>query len=197
MQKKSLLANVCWIGLFYLSYCAWSMSRPADDLRDSRFNPFVNSAFVGAEAYEARAKEMRERLEFMTFTRERREATAGLINALQSQLNLNPFDGSLWRELLYLSDGVDLPDKQKEQLLHAALKLQKWNHKEHALLANRCVVREKDYSSTWESHCKNLLTNIPNSISLKNYLRTMRLDHQTLREAMYRFGISQAKNSAP
>lgn len=139
-----------------------------------------------------RAIELRERLEYMVFAKERREISAELSHLLQQKINLDPYNGKLWRELLYVSQEADLAPIQREQMLAAAHALLQWNYKEQAVLANQCILAPAEVSENWMSICRELLGGLVGRIKQTLLLRYAQVTQRSYLTALNRYGVSAA-----
>lgn len=191
MQNRVILAIVCAAISFCLAIFTFSAARTLGTTEFSGTHFFPRDHGAEFQKLELNAQEMRNRLEYMMFAKERDQSRLKLVRILQQQLNLTPYDGALWRELLFMSEGLDIADVERDEIFHTASTLFKWDYAQRVILSNKCVTQgQPEPSQRWQSICKDLLENLSGSFNLPELLRRMQVTEHALLDALKRYDVS-------
>lgn len=190
MRTILLLLAVCSVWLSYAALKSPQLSRSAGT---NSFNPFVDLSDYHFRELDVRAKEMRDRLEFMVFAKERAELQAELVATLHQQLGQQPFKGRLWRDLFFVQDGLRVSDEERYWVFDNAKKILKWNERERAYLINRCVVNYQAFKQFSPKLCGELFANLPMKSNVGVLVGIMQVDRQLFFEVLSEEGIDLTK----
>lgn len=150
---------------------------------------FITHNSIKFNALQGRADEMRNRLSFMVFADERKSILEELRALLKKQLNLQPYNGRLWVDLLYTQDSLGLPDEHTEFAFHSAHQLLRWHVEQQLYLARRCVMRHAELSAGSRAICADLLANLPNKNKPGWIAHKMQLSVEDLREIAQKYAV--------
>lgn len=191
MTKKGFLGSVCVGLLLWIAYATWPTQSTVSTFQKVGMNPVLVRITPEFQVLEIEAQEMRNRLEYMTFPKERKQSQSLLVEILQRQLNINPYDGSVWRELLFLRSDLDSSDVELAEIFSTATTLLKWNERERITLANQCVTHQLGKEIlAWKEICHGLLSNLPFGRDVPFLLRNMQVKRESLLAAMRHYGVT-------
>lgn len=103
-------------------------------------------------------------LEFMVWEPERRQLYEQLVSVVRQQINAQPFNGDLWRQLSFAAMEMENSAPGHAFALHNALLFTKWHPKERLVLLQQCVVRFETIEAVYPELCRNALRHLPKSI---------------------------------
>ena len=172
--------------LFYMSVSAFD----ASGNNHNAVNLFSDSDRAQLLALDAQAQEMRDRLEYMVFTKERGDALQRLESLLNQQINLRPFAPNYWRELVFAQSDLKVTQTERDWVFRIAIAQLKWNKLERLMLTNRCVLQAANDSSDWYQSCVELLSHLPKEYSQAQLLGILRVDQNAFVSALRRFDVA-------
>lgn len=128
---------------------------------DLYWNPFSNETLSEKAALRSASMEAERRLSFMTFASLRKiEANKNLL-LLQRQVNLTPFDRSLWAELLALQLDAGRSNEERLWAMEAALTLFGWSYTYRLRVTAECLRLPTTLLDARSTLCYRLLMNLP------------------------------------
>lgn len=198
--KKLALLTGCVVASVWLSASAYQarnflLISKADEKPVSpytiSYSPFSRSqsSFRKERALQFKADELRERLSFMVFTKERNEAQIALQEVLQKQINRAPFTSAYWRDLVFAQQGSDIADAEYKAMFMTAKALSLWNVDERVLLLNRCVNQHQLLTRISPSLCSDLYENLPMSGNVRRLSSVMGVEYQRLLSFLNDIGL--------
>lgn len=146
------------------------------------FNPVASfqTSLLSEQALQSDASELRARLGFMVFTKERAETQSALKDVVQQQLNRTPFSSGSWRDLVFVQQGLGVADAEVKATFLVAKKLSQWNVNERIVLLNRCVNEYQRLNLISPDLCAGLLANLPMQDNVKRLSHLMGIEHSRL-----------------
>lgn len=183
LRGFSLLLVLALLQLAYACFRVSSLDSPFNDAHTLSlvWNPFLDSSAKSYHELQASVVESRRRLEFMTFTQERRREASRILDSLKEQMNLYPFNVKHWAEVVELQAELGLSDPS-EQLwsMESALKLGGWNHQYRSAISVRCLDESYVLFKLGGQLCRTLLSNMPYS-KLQRNAHAMGVDQKYLK----------------
>jgi hypothetical protein len=153
------------------------------------FNFYVNQGGLANIELRSRADEMRERLTYMVFKKERLETQNNLALTIQELITQHPFDANLWLELVYLQQQMGVSENERDWTFLVASSLSKWDSFRRLGLASHCISQSQIMSETWRSVCADLLGHLPKNQQFSTLLSVMKVDKLLLEKVLKNYGI--------
>lgn len=150
-----------------------------------------------AQASQSEAAELRARLDFMVFAKERREAQVALVEVLHAQINRAPFDRALWRDLVFAKQGIEITDAETKSTFEIAKKLSRWSVNERILLLNRCVQQYQVLTKISPSLCSDLFDNLPMRHNVRRLSSLMGVEYHYLLNFLTGLGLEVSGDQSP
>ncbi len=121
------------------------------------WNPFFSPELAKKTEIDRSIDDARQRMDFMTFSFERSRISKVLRTALQSQINIHPFESRLWNELIQLQRETDLTAEERIWTIEAGLLLYGWRERDRARLSAGCVESPPILIESHSGICRMLL----------------------------------------
>jgi len=151
--------------------------------------PSYEQARQARQNLESQIDELRLRLDFMVFEKERIEIQESLTELLHQHINANPFSSSSWRDLVFLHSSASVLESEYKATFEITKRLSKWNEEERALLLNRCVNDYQRLNQISPKLCADLLANIPMLNHVRRLSNVMGVEYERLLTFFNRLGI--------
>jgi hypothetical protein len=100
-------------------------------------------------------------LEFMVWERERSDLSRELSQLLWQRINLDPYYGSNWLQLIYLQKEAGASSLERAWTLERAASLLKWNIQDRVLISHYCIAEYADFIKLIPDTCSSLILNLP------------------------------------
>lgn len=192
-----------WFGLLlalfliFLSFNLWKLARQSY-LTDTSPVLINNSKSKNVIRLSMENQRLQSQFEFMVFEKERKQTYRELLDVLKKQINLSPFDSSLWRQLNYwqlatLSNESDLSINDKQWILSVAMRFIAWNEKERPLLLKQCVELIADQSSDVKSNCQQLFNVELQRLSVNQVKRNLNISEGLWNNVVLHYSLSLEK----
>ena len=192
-----------WFGLLltlfliFLSFNLWKLARQSY-LTDTSPVLINNSKSKNVIRLSMENQRLQSQFEFMVFEKERKQTYRELLDVLKKQINLSPFDSSLWRQLNYwqlatLSNESDLSINDKQWILSVAMRFIAWNEKERPLLLKQCVVLIADQSGDVKSNCQQLFNVELQRLSVSQVKRNLNISEGLWNNVVLHYSLSLEK----
>ena len=192
-----------WFGLLlalfliFLSFNLWKLARQSY-LTNTIPVLINNSKSKNVIRLSMENQRLQSQFEFMVFEKERKQTYRELLDVLKKQINLSPFDSSLWRQLNYwqlatLSNESDLSINDKQWILSVAMRFIAWNEKERPLLLKQCVVLIADQSGDVKSNCQQLFNVELQRLSVNQVKRNLNISEGLWNNVVLHYSLSLEK----
>ena len=183
--------------LIFLSFNLWKLARQSY-LTDTSPVLINNSKSKNVIRLSMENQRLQSQFEFMVFEKERKQTYRELLDVLKKQINLSPFDSSLWRQLNYwqlatLSNESDLSINDKQWILSVAMRFIAWNEKERPLLLKQCVVLIADQSGDVKSNCQQLFNVELQRLSVNQVKRNLNISEGLWNNVVLHYSLSLEK----
>ena len=183
--------------LIFLSFNLWKLARQSY-LTDTSPVLINNSKSKNVIRLSMENQRLQSQFEFMVFEKERKQTYRELLDVLKKQINLSPFDSSLWRQLNYwqlatLSNESDLSINDKQWILSVAMRFIAWNEKERPLLLKQCVVLIADQSGDVKSNCQQLFNVELQRLSVSQVKRNLNISEGLWNNVVLHYSLSLEK----
>jgi len=176
---------------FYLSFSLFKLAKDVTLIEES-FIFFKNDELAQTKRLSARAKQLREQKTFMVFDKERVQLELALVNTLKKQINIQPFDVSLWRELIFLQASDSYLKRQENDQrwsFSVAVQLLGWNSHEQVTLLKRCAYFSVDLGVDVLKTCADLFKKALNKDSSSSLARKLNIKNESLQRVLLYFGV--------
>lgn len=191
-----LTGPVIAFGLAYFSLQAWQATGWFET-RWFEANLYQDNLVPRLAKLESRTQEMRERLEYMVFTKERNQTLRVLLDSLREQINLRPWSPELWLDYSISSAELNLPASERDWSFMTAVKLQRWNQYQRLWLTSRCVSQQVDITSQWRSICTEVLQHFPPQFSHVDWLKRVHVTPAELQRLFDLYQIAMPRRESP
>ena len=183
--------------LIFLSFNLWKLARQSY-LTNTIPVLINNSKSKNVIRLSMENQRLQSQFEFMVFEKERKQTYRELLDVLKKQINLSPFDSSLWRQLNYwqlatLSNESDLSINDKQWILSVAMRFIAWNEKERPLLLKQCVVLIADQSGDVKSNCQQLFNVELQRLSVNQVKRNLNISEGLWNNVVLHYSLSLEK----
>lgn len=147
----------------FLALNAFFASRVVD--KDSRVllgpNFYISSKELRNQRLMSLFESQARGLEFMVWERERRDLSRELSHLLWKRINLDPYYGANWLQLIYLQKEAGASRLERAWTLERAASLLKWNIENRALISHYCIAEYADFIKLIPDTCSSLILNLP------------------------------------
>ncbi len=100
-------------------------------------------------------------LEFMVWERERRDLSHELSQLLWQRINLDPYYGANWLQLIFLQKEAGASSVERAWTLDRAATLLKWNIEDRLDISHYCIAEYADFIKLIADTCSSLILNLP------------------------------------
>ena len=182
---------------FYVSYSLFQMISGAES--NEQYIPSSKHAnTIKAQGLVKEAEELREQYQVVVFKGVRKKIGKKLERNLKKQINQQPFNSKLWRELTFLQASNFSLNKQagaseRQWVFLVAKQLLQWNSLERSVLLKRCVYFSLDTQVDVKRDCAEIFTNTLKVESLDSLARKLDLKKESIQSAMSTFGVKLSK----
>lgn len=164
---------VFFVLLLYLAFACLQVAKLASPFYESHraqllWNPFADKSAEQYEKLEKASAESLRRLEFMTFSQERKRAAALVVQSLREQINLYPYNAQWWGLLVDMEAESKQQSSERTWTMEASLTLGKWNTKYHLAIASYCLDESLALLKYNPALCQQLLNSLPYSQIQRN-----------------------------
>ena len=105
----------------------------------SKYNVFASMPKQSLVDLQARQEILQKRLEFMVFDDERIKIQKQLLGVLTSQINVQPYDVQLWRDLVFTQSASNSSMQERTWSFQVWKKMHEWNRNEQVNFIDRCA----------------------------------------------------------
>lgn len=127
------------------------------------------------------AKELSKPLSFVVWPHEKKILNQNLSLLLQKQININPFDSTLWSQLSMAQLEASTSYNERAWTLLTNTSFNSWKTSERLLITRHCIVAREAFLSLVPSTCSKLINSLPKSYSLNALAVGMGLNQQFLK----------------
>lgn len=153
--------------LIVLAFNAFSASRvietDSQDLLEPNF--YISSKELRNQRIASLLESQSKGLEFMVWKQERNALSGELSQLLWERINLDPYDGLNWLQLIYLQKQTDASIAERAWTLERATTLLKWNIEDRLTLIHYCLSEYAELIKVVPDTCSSLISNLPSQWS--------------------------------
>ena len=162
-DRITLLGYGLMLVFFGLASHAFTASEHVDqdNRKDLRGNLYLSSRVAKSADLASIIEIQSTDLEFMVWDHERRKLSRRLIELLRQRINIDPFDGGLWMQLMHLQADAGLSTTDRAWAIQRASKLLRWNVNERSELSYYCISEYVDFTSVAADLCSSIISNLP------------------------------------
>lgn len=172
--------------LIVLAFNAFSASRvietDSQDLLEPNF--YISSKELRNQRIATLLESQSKGLEFMVWKQERNALSRELSQLLRERINIDPYYGLNWIQLIYLQKQTDASIGERAWTLKRAATLLKWNVENRLTLIHYCLSEYAEFIKVIPDTCSSLISSLPSQWSQEHAAERAKVRLDVLRSVL-------------